>query len=49
MQRDAMHAMADIRVRVGQLELRLQPLVDRLPRQPAVLRAKRNPAAEIAM
>src|SRR5688572_27523397 len=41
MQRNAMHAMADIRVRVRQFVLRLQPLVDRLPRQPAVLRAER--------
>ena len=39
MQRDAMHAMPDFRVRIGH-ELRVQTSIDRLPRFAAVIRAK---------
>ena len=40
MQGDAMHAMADFRVRIGNV-LRVQPAIDRLPGFAAIIRAER--------
>ena len=40
MQRDAMHAMADFGIGIGQLVLRLQPAIDRFPRYAAVIGAE---------